>query len=191
MVYNSAYRPRPAASWHQATDASPRDPWTWSSGGANMTSREHIRNPVEWTADQLWLASLTVGSLGHSVRGSRDIALPTVRRIRTSDLRAVLMRGLADFEAYRSDVIFICLIYPLVGILPAWRRFGYLLLPLLFPLPSGFPLLGPSAAVGFFEMSRGVERGLTIGGLEAFGWAASPDSGRILCWDWCCWRSSC
>jgi len=145
-----------------------------------MTSREDIRNPVEWTADQLWLASLTVGSLGHSVRGSRDIALPTVRRIRTSDLKAVLMRGLADFEAYRSDVIFICLIYPLVGILLAWLSFGYHFLPLLFPLASGFALLGPVAAVGLYEMSRRREQGHRIGWIDAFGVVRSPGFGAIL-----------
>jgi len=145
-----------------------------------MISREHIRNPVEWTADQLWLASLTVGSLGHSVRGSRDIALPTVRRIRTSDLKAVLMRGLADFEAYRSDVIFICLIYPLVGILLAWLSFGYHFLPLLFPLASGFALLAPVAAVGLYEMSRRREQGHRIGWIDAFGVVRSPGFGAIL-----------
>jgi uncharacterized membrane protein len=145
-----------------------------------MTSREHIRNPVEWTADQLWLASLTVGALGHSVRGSRDIALPTVRRIRTSDLRAALIRGLADFEAYRSDVIFICLIYPLVGILLAWLSFGYHFLPLLFPLASGFALVGPVAAVGLYEMSRRHEQGHRIGWIDAFGVVRSPGFGAIL-----------
>jgi uncharacterized membrane protein len=145
-----------------------------------MTSREHIRNPVEWTADQLWLASLTVGSLGHSVRGSRDVALPAVRRIRTSDLRAALIRGLADFEAYRSDVIFICLIYPLVGILLAWLSFGYYFLPLLFPLASGFALLGPVAAVGLYEMSRRREQGHRISWIDAFGVIRSPGFGAIL-----------
>jgi uncharacterized membrane protein len=84
-----------------------------------MTSREHIRNPVEWTADLLWLASLTVGSLGHSVRGSRDIALPAVRRIKAADLKDALRRGFEDFGAYRSDVIFICLIYRLRALF--WR----------------------------------------------------------------------
>jgi hypothetical protein len=45
-----------------------------------MTSREHIRNPVEWTAEQLWLASdrrlvgsLDTGEPGYSVaRGPPD-----------------------------------------------------------------------------------------------------------------------
>jgi uncharacterized membrane protein len=144
-----------------------------------MTSREHIRNPVEWTADQIWLASLTAGSLGHSLRG-QDIPMPAVRRIRASDLRAVLLRGLADFEAYRSDVIFICLIYPLVGILLAWLSFGYDFLPLLFPLASGFALVGPVAAVGLYEMSRRREQGHRISWIDAFGVIRSPGFGAIL-----------
>jgi len=145
-----------------------------------MTSREHIRNPVEWTADQLWLASLSVGSLGHSLRGSQAVPLPAVRRIKISDLRPVLMRGLADFEAYRSDVIFICLIYPLVGILLAWLSFGYHFLPLLFPLASGFALLGPVAAVGLYEMSRRREQGHRISWIDAFSVVRSPGFGAIL-----------
>jgi uncharacterized membrane protein len=145
-----------------------------------MTSREHIRNPVEWAADQLWLASLTVSSLGNSVRGSRDIPLPAVRRIKAADLKDVLMKGLEDFGAYRSDVIFICLIYPLVGILLAWLIFGYQLLPLIFPLASGFALVGPIAAVGLYEMSRRREQGDRITWIDAFGVVRSPGFGAIL-----------
>jgi uncharacterized membrane protein len=145
-----------------------------------MTSREHIRNPVEWTADQLWLASLTVGSLGHSVRGSRDIALPAVRRIKAADLKDVLRRGFEDFGAYRSDVIFICLIYPLAGLVLAWLIFGYQLLPLLFPLASGFALVGPVVAVGLYEMSRRREQGHRITWIDAFGVVRSPGFGAIF-----------
>jgi uncharacterized membrane protein len=123
---------------------------------------------------------LTAGSLGHSLRGAQDIPLPAVRRIKASDLRAVLIRGLADFEAYRSDVIFICLIYPLVGILLAWLSFGYHFLPLLFPLASGFALIGPVAAVGLYEMSRRREQGHRISWIDAFGVVRSPGFGAIL-----------
>ena len=86
-----------------------------------MASQDHIRNPIEWGWDQISLAALTVGSLGRSLRGSEEshlAPLPAVARIKTTDLRDALMRGLEDFEAYRTDVIFLCLIYPVVGI---WR----------------------------------------------------------------------
>jgi uncharacterized membrane protein len=106
--------------------------------------------------------------------------LPAVRRIKAADLKDVLMKGLEDFGAYRSDVIFICLIYPLVGLALAWLIFGYQLLPLLFPLASGFALVGPLAAVGLYEMSRRREQGDRISWIDAFGVIRSPAFGAIL-----------
>jgi uncharacterized membrane protein len=148
-----------------------------------MASQDHIRNPIEWAWDHLMLAALTVESLGRSLRGgqeSQDVSLPAICRITVADLRDVLMRGLDDFGAYRTDVIFLCLIYPLVGIALAWLTFGYETLPLLFPLASGFALVGPVAAVGLYEMSRRREQGIRIGWLEAFGVIRSPGFGAIL-----------
>jgi uncharacterized membrane protein len=49
---------------------------------------------------------------------------------------------------------FLCIIYPLVGTALAWLTFGHETLQLLFPLASGFALVGPAAAVGLYEMSR-------------------------------------
>jgi uncharacterized membrane protein len=144
---------------------------------------EHIRNPIEWGFDQIRLAALTVGSLGRSVRGSqesRDAVMPPVRRIKAADLRDVLVRGLGDFGAYRTDVIFICLIYPVVGIMLAWLTFGYQMLPLLFPLAAGFALVSPVAAVGLYEMSRRREQGIPITSVDAFGVIRSPGFGAIL-----------
>jgi uncharacterized membrane protein len=144
---------------------------------------EHIRNPIEWGFDQIRLAALTVGSLGRSVRGSQeswDAAMPPVRRIKAADLRDVLVRGFGDFGAYRTDVIFICLIYPVVGIMLAWLTFGYQMLPLLFPLAAGFALVGPVAAVGLYEMSRRREQGHPITWVDAFGVVRSPGFGAIM-----------
>jgi uncharacterized membrane protein len=144
---------------------------------------EHIRNPIEWGFDQIRLAARTVGSLGRSVRGgqeSRDAAMPRVRRIKAADLRDVLVRGLGDFGAYRTDVVFLCLIYPIVGIVLAWLTFGYQVLPLLFPLAAGFALVGPVAAVGLYEMSRRREQGIPITWVDAFGVIRSPGFGAIL-----------
>src|SRR5262245_55165987 len=154
---------------------------TGSSGGAKMA--DHIRNPIEWACDQIWLAALAVGSLGRSLRGSREsreASPPAVCRIKAADLREVLVRGLDDFGAYRTDVIFLCLIYPLVGIALAWLTFGYETLPLLFPLASGFALIGPVAAVGLYEMSRRREQGIRITWMDAFGVIGSPAFGAIL-----------
>ena len=98
-----------------------------------MASQDHIRNPVEWGWGQLSLAALTAGSLGRSLRGSEEsqyAPLPAVSRIKTADLKDVLIKGLDDFAAYRTDVIFLCLIYPLAGIALVWLTFGYDMLPL-------------------------------------------------------------
>ena len=148
-----------------------------------MASQDHIRNPIEWGWDQISLAALTVGSLGRSLRGSQEsqyAPLPAVCRIKAADLRDVLIRGLDDFGAYRTDVIFLCLIYPVVGIVLAWLTFGYEMLPLLFPLASGFALIGPVAAVGLYEMSRRREQGIRITWVDAFGVIRSPGFGAIL-----------
>ena len=148
-----------------------------------MPSQDHIRNPIEWGWDQIRLAALTVGSLGRSLLGSQEsryAPLPAVCRIKAADLRDVLIRGLGDFGAYRTDVIFLCLIYPVVGIVLAWLTFGYEMLPLLFPLASGFALLGPVAAVGLYEMSRQREQGNRITWVDAFGVIRSPAFGAIL-----------
>jgi uncharacterized membrane protein len=148
-----------------------------------MASQDHIRNPIEWGWDQITLATLTVGSLGRSLGGSeqsRNAPLPEVCRIKTADLRDVLFKGLDDFGAYRTDVIFLCLIYPLIGISLAWLTFGNESLPLLFPLASGFALVGPVAAVGLYEMSRRREQGIPTTWADAFGAIRSPGFGAIL-----------
>ena len=116
-----------------------------------------IRNPVEWGVDQFKHAALAFESAGRAGRRTREnlhSPLPAIRRISVADLGDVLARGLDDFGAYRTDVIFLCVIYPLVGLLLARLAFGYEMLPLVFPLASGFALVGPLAAVGLYEMSR-------------------------------------
>ena len=135
-----------------------------------MASQDHIRNPVEWGCDQISLAALSLGSLGRSLRGSqKGWYAPAVARIKAADLRDVLIRGLEDFGAYRSDVIFLGLVYPVAGIALAWLTFGHDMLPLLFPLASGFALIGPVAAVSLYEMSRRREQGIHVTWVDAFG----------------------
>ena len=95
-------------------------------------------------------------------------ARPTVRRIGLADLKDALARGLADFSAIPTHAVFLCLIYPIVGLVLARAILGYALLPLLFPLAAGFALVGPFAAIGFYELSRRREQGLDISWEDAF-----------------------
>ena len=127
-----------------------------------------IRNPVEWGANGLSLTASAVRSaLGPSGDEAR-VSSFEVRRIGLSDLEVALRQGWDDFLAYRTDVIFICFIYPLAGLIVARASFDLNKLPLLFPLISGFALIAPCAAAGLYEMSRLRERGREVSWTDAF-----------------------
>src|ERR1700704_1008566 len=95
----------------------------------------------------------------HVIGGAGE-SLPVIHKIGFSDLADALSKGWDDFSAMPSHAIFLCLIYPLVGIFLIGLAFGYSVLPLLFPLAAGFALIGPVAAVGLYELSRRREAGL-------------------------------
>ena len=90
---------------------------------------------------------------------SRASRIP-VRKITSADANAALREGWDDFMSMRGDLIFIGLLYPLIGVVAATAILGGALLPLLFPIVAGIGLLGPVAAIGFYEMARRREQGL-------------------------------
>ena len=90
-----------------------------------------------------------------------------------------LIQGHEDFHANRTDVVFLCVFYPIMGFIVARLAFGYELLPLIFPLASGFTLIGPLAAIGLNEMSRRRERGEEVKWSDVFGVLRSPSIGAI------------
>ena len=115
-----------------------------------------------------------------SVHGDRVIETPEIRRISTSDIRAVLSRGLDDFRAKPSHLFFLGLIYPVGGLILVQFALNQALLPLLFPLVSGFALMGPFVALGLYDISRRREQGLEIKWTHAIPVMGAPRSGGLL-----------
>lgn len=141
-----------------------------------------IQSPIAWLGDQFSRARHSVGSAPldeYWPAEAADPARPRVRRIRFDDLRVALRLGLQDFAANRTDVVFLCLVYPVVGLILASLASGYGVVPLLFPLASGFALVGPLAAIGLNEMSRRRETGAEVSWIDAFGVLRAPSIGAI------------
>jgi uncharacterized membrane protein len=145
----------------------------------------HIRNPVEWSLDFVRSAGSVVDSVTHVGLYAKAEARPSIRHIALSDLGDALAKGLDDFAAYRTDVIFLCAIYPIVGLILARLAFGYDMLPLLFPLASGFALIGPFAAVGLYEISRQRERAGSVSGVMPSLSYTRLRSAQSSCWAFC------
>jgi uncharacterized membrane protein len=91
-----------------------------------------------------------------------------------------LAKGLEDFRAMPTHVVFLSLIYPIVGLALAGAAFGYDVVPLLYPLAAGFTLIGPFAAIGLYELSRRRELGMDTSWKHAFDVIHSPSLPAIV-----------
>lgn len=121
-----------------------------------MATHDHIRNPVEWGSDGLVEAVRDVGRAAHALRIPESAARerPAIRAIGYADLRAALEEGYRDLASYRTDAVFLAAVYPLAGLVLGWAAIYHDLLPLVFPLASGFALIGPVAGLGLYALSR-------------------------------------
>lgn len=140
---------------------------------------ETIGNPVSWAARMISSGFHRICEGTAEVVGN-DTAPIVIRGLELADLRIVLEKGWDDFMALRTDVMFVVLIYPIIGLVLAGFALNTSMLPLLFPLVSGFALLGPIVAIGLYEMSRRREAGLTVTWGDALGVLASPSLFPIL-----------
>lgn len=112
--------------------------------------------------------------------GMETDAAPGVRTIGLGDLREALRAGIEDFAAKPSHLIFIGLIYPIVGVVLARWSSGEDAFQLIYPLMSGFALVGPFAALGLYEISRRREQGMPVSWRDAFAVSRSPALPGVL-----------
>lgn len=139
-----------------------------------------IGNPGTWLAQAFGLAGRHAAESTQRLGGAEDTAPPRTRKLTNADLREALEAGWTDFQACRTDVMFIVLLYPIIGIGLAVAALHASLIPLIFPLIAGFALLGPVSAVGVYEISRRREAGEDIGLLAALKVVERPRFATIL-----------
>jgi uncharacterized membrane protein len=82
-----------------------------------------------------------------------------VRKISHEDLSIALRQGLDDFLTFRGDIIFAGVVYTLIGLAAVVMTTSAPLMPFFVPVVAGVGLLGPLAAVGFYELARRREAG--------------------------------
>ncbi|MBC6441979.1 MAG: DUF2189 domain-containing protein [Rhodobacteraceae bacterium] len=85
--------------------------------------------------------------------------IPTVRGIGTVDTYQALRAGLSDFQRAPLFGLFFGALFSVFGILIAWGLVQGEASYWILPAAAGFPLVGPFAAVGLYEVSRRLERG--------------------------------
>lgn len=140
---------------------------------------ETIGNPLSWAFGAIGSAFGYSKSVVNSVQ-SQSGAEPVIRTLTTDDLREALRKGWDDLSAFRSDVVFVCLLYPVIGGLLAAIALQGNLVQLLFPVLSGFALTGPVAAVGLYEMSRRREKSQPVNWLAYIDVLRSPKFGGVV-----------
>ena len=97
-----------------------------------------------------------------------------VRQITNDDLRIALRQGLDDFLDMRGDILFAGLIYTIVGLAAVVMTTKQALMPYFIPVIAGVGLLGPVAAVGFYELARRREKGETANWAHFFDVVRRP-----------------
>lgn len=110
----------------------------------------------------------------------RSIAMPAIRRIGVQDLMEVLSLGVRDFMAAPTQLLFLGLIYPIVGGVAAAAAAQNDVIPLLYPALAGLSIMGPIAALGMYELSRQREMGVEVTWRNALDVRHSHSLGPIV-----------
>ena len=115
----------------------------------------------------------------HATATVTTVDTPQVRNITTADVWDALRHGFEDFWEHPSHYAFAGVIYPIVMVVAAVWVSGQNILPLLYPLATGFALLGPFVALIFYEVSRRQELGMDASWRYGFEALRSPNLSQI------------
>lgn len=86
-----------------------------------------------------------------------------LREITGADVLAALGAGLRDFAAAPVMSLFFGAVFSVIGIVISYLVVIHASSYWVLPIAAGFPLIGPFAAVGLYEMSRRLEAGEPLG----------------------------
>ena len=111
----------------------------------------------------------------------RPGTLPAVAALSVSDMRQCLFEGMSDFARAPVYGIFFGAVFALAGLAIVAALTWWQIPWLIYPFAIGFPLIGPFAAAGLYEVSRRLETGqpLSWGTVLPVVWA---QRGRELSW---------
>lgn len=107
------------------------------------------------------------------------IPKPQLNPLTFSDLRAALHAGWQDFRHEPGIGIAISLLFVAGGWLIAWQMNAPGQHWWVFALTLGFPLIGPFAAVGFYEISFRRARGDSLGWGQVLGVVLKQSHGQV------------
>ena len=112
---------------------------------------------------------------------ARPTGMPQIRELSVGDIRAALMNGLSDFAHAPLYGLFFGGVFALAGIVIVLALTWWNIPWMIYPFAIGFPLIGPFAAAGLYEVSRRLEMGSPLVWSQVLSvvWA---QRGRELSW---------
>ena len=107
--------------------------------------------------------------------------IPAVNALSFADIQASLHHGLTDFRRAPLFGMFFGSAFVLIGLFIAQSLFVWQKSWMMYPMLIGFPLIGPFAAVGLYEVSRRLDSGQPLVWHEILG-IVRDQSKRELRW---------
>ncbi len=98
-------------------------------------------------------------AIPEAIQMAPNMAPLKIRQMTLGDIKDALISGYGDLKYERTDALLMAVIFPVAGVVIAGAVVMQGLLPFVFPLLSGFALLGPMATLWFAALSRRRERG--------------------------------